>query len=442
MLKNYSLVKEILGGAWAIEPGIAQSLLPVVGSILFPDKFSNSNYHEVINQGSTDRIPARSLAFSVDEFGNQVQFDPQKGYMSPATPSVMVLSMKDVVVKYDQACGPMGTETLAANIRKAGDDKNVVAIILDIDSGGGSAGATKNPYEAILEARKKKPVLAYVGNGMAASAAYYIASASEEIYASYITDTIGSIGTMVTLADWAGWYEQNGIKLHEIYATKSTEKNREYRDAIDGDYKGIVESWLDPFNENFHADVVAARGSKLNQKEVLTGKLFFAEEALKNGLIDGMMSMKEVISRAWELASEKRTNSNKDTEMFNKYPKTTVLARNKSNGTENSAEQIAEAQAEVLEMTGMHLNARSEAEIAQRANEELADQLRVSNETIAERDATIAQLQTQVQELSERAVDHAASASSASAEGGAAEAKEEGFNDAEYASRRMNELGL
>src|SRR5690606_6943553 len=110
--------------------------------------------------------------------------------------------------------------------------------------------------------------------------------ANQGIWASTPTSIIGSIGTMITLADMRPAMEKAGIKLHEIYASKSTKKNKTFHDALDGKYKPITEQLLDPFNEVFHNAVKESRGEKIKDEDVFTGATYLAEQALENGLID------------------------------------------------------------------------------------------------------------------------------------------------------------
>jgi protease-4 len=79
--------------------------------------------------------------------------------------------------------------------------------------------------DAILEARKQKPVVAIIDDGIAASAAMWIASAASEIYLTKKTDQVGSIGVYTTLADWYSYYANRDCRcvtfMHHSQQTKT-----------------------------------------------------------------------------------------------------------------------------------------------------------------------------------------------------------------------------
>ncbi len=316
MLGNsYRIAMEIIGSPWMIDPGKAESLLPIVHQIL---------------QGTTAIKPVNPDALPKVEYyvsaQSRASYTPVGGDGMPSNQKVIaVIPIKDVITKYDVECGPRGTETISRWIQGALNDPNVTAIVLDIDSPGGAANATQQISQIIKEAGK--PVIAYSGNGITASAAYWIASSANEIYATFDTDEIGSIGTYVTIADYKKYFEAQGLKLHEVYATRSTEKNLEFRKALDGDYELLKKNLLDPFNESF-INTVKENRPGISEK-VFTGKLFMAKDALKMGLIDGIKSFPEVLQRAMELSetgpqSQDNKNQKSDT-MFGKN-KLTIAA--------------------------------------------------------------------------------------------------------------------
>lgn len=207
--------------------------------------------------------------------------------------SIAVIPIRDEIMKYDQSCGPRGTMSILEDLRLAEDNANIKSILLVVDSPGGQV-----TYTDILAAAVKncaKPVIGYV-EGMAASAAYWIVSGCTRIIASSGLDRIGSIGTMLYYADLQPYYEEMGVKFHEIYATKSPEKNKDINDVLDGKYEGYRKEVLDIINENFHTAVKMARPN-IN-REALTGKIFFASDAISMGLIDEIGSMEYALSQA------------------------------------------------------------------------------------------------------------------------------------------------
>lgn len=285
MKKSFQLIESILGGVWAINPDAANTYLPFVGRL-------------IQGQITEASFPSSNLITRVDHSNSNAGVSGVLG----------MIAIKSPIVKYDTWCD-YGTESMANWVNELAKDPSIDAIILDIDSPGGSTGAVSVLTEAITNARKSKPVIAYVGNGATASAAYWIASFCDEIYASYETDMVGSIGTYATLADYKEYYEKMGIALHEIYATRSTEKNGVVREAFKGNYEPMKKEMIDPLNNLFINDIKANRPDV--KEEVFTGKMYLAKEAQALGLIDGMMSLDQVKERALEKKSEINSNTNK-----------------------------------------------------------------------------------------------------------------------------------
>ena len=284
--------------------------------------------------------------------------------MKSSAQKVEVIPYKEVVQKYGGWCS-MGTEELANRILQAAYDNSVAAIILDFDTPGGAADAVQRPSAAILEARKRKPVIGYAGNGMVASAGYWMMSNADEIYAEYESDEIGSIGTYVTMINYEKFLAsayQTDVKV--VYATNSTEKNKGYRDAFSGGENAtewLVTKELDPFNDLFMKTVRENR-PQVNE-DALKGRLFMAKEAQEMGLIDGIKSLQEVVDRAFELADNFDTqNTNSMSKKFFGLGKTTKLeAAIEASIEERTPEMVAEANAEIT-ASGLQLVSATEME--------------------------------------------------------------------------------
>ena len=207
-----------------------------------------------------------------------------------------VISLMGTLFQEDEACTD-GMMTKANQIDSLANNDKVQSIILKVRSPGGMVNGVNSMVEAIVRAKAKKPVIAFIEDGMCASAAYYIACACSHIMASKKLDLIGSIGTMCSFADFSKLYEKEGIQLHEIYATKSTQKNKDYKDALKGDYKGIT-AQLDQLNEQFLATVQSFRPQTVKHQEVFTGAMFSATESIDNGLIDSIGTWQDCLNLA------------------------------------------------------------------------------------------------------------------------------------------------
>jgi protease-4 len=145
-------------------------------------------------------------------------------------------------------------------------------------------------------------VIAYI-DGMAASAAYWIAAQCDSIVVNGKTSTLGSIGTMVTIIDAGGAYEKMGAKVYELYARTSPEKNAASRELAKGKDKMILNR-LDQYDAVFMDAVKSGRGDKLNADATLKGQDYLSEEALQYGLADSIGTLEDAVNMVSTMATQ------------------------------------------------------------------------------------------------------------------------------------------
>lgn len=309
---NHTL-SAVLRGRWLLHQQWANDHLPAVVMMLegkevnFSGKSQNFSSHVTISGKEAiarpyvvDPISLKShSAFIYDYQSDRIVANPN---IPPN--SVAVLNIAGPITKYDGECGEPGAISLANFIGEIGARDNVSAIVMVIDTPGGEARAASTLVNAIQS--QQKPVLAYV-NGMCASLGVWISSAASEVYLSDKMDEMGSVGSYCSFLDFAGYMEKNGIKQHQIYAPQSTDKNKDFKDALAGDYTGI-ENELKIHVDEFIGFVSKSRGEKAsaNQDAWSTGKMFLAKDSVKIGLADGVMPFNRVITRAAFLAKQKK----------------------------------------------------------------------------------------------------------------------------------------
>ena len=249
----------------------------------------------------------------------KIQFSAASGQLTAG--SVAVLEVTGPIWKYGSYYA-YGSVDYVMMLESLLATPEIGAIVLVVDSPGGQASGIADFYDVIRQAQK--PILVLI-RGLAASAAYYAIAGATEIWASQGSDQIGSIGVYITLVDFSGLLAQMGIKLIEIYSRLSSQKNIESRSALSGD-QAPMQDMLDGLVTYFHDAVKSSRGEKLKMDlaDPTQGGVFFADKALSMGLIDQIGSFRQVLARAFELA----TNSNSDSSMklFNKFPALTLLA--------------------------------------------------------------------------------------------------------------------
>ncbi|MBE7649348.1 S49 family peptidase, partial [Tenacibaculum finnmarkense] len=151
----------------------------------------------------------------------------------------------------------------------------------------------------------KKPVVAW--SDMCASAGYWVASGCDYIMAANnISASFGSIGIMCSFRDASKYWEDLGIKDHTIYSDLSTHKNKSFDLALKGDYSLIRKEDLDPIALNFQNYVKSNRPNlDLEEEGIIEGKMFYAQDAVANGLADGIGNFQDALIKANELAAVK-----------------------------------------------------------------------------------------------------------------------------------------
>lgn len=219
--------------------------------------------------------------------------------------STAVIPLRGTMLKYGTMCS-YGTTEIASVIREAAESKNISSIVLDIDSGGGSVDAIAPLADAIRQAQSaRKAVVASCS--LCASAAYYVASYCNEILADNDIDAeFGSIGVMMSFADYAKYYENEGIKVHTIYSNLSDYKNAPFEAAKKGEYAKIRDEELDPLARDFQENVKRNRGARLkaDTEGVLRGRMFYARDAVRTGLADAVGTLAQAAERSRELSAQ------------------------------------------------------------------------------------------------------------------------------------------
>jgi signal peptide peptidase SppA len=286
---------ELLQQPFCMLPEYANGYLSVVSSIL------NSN--QTVDQDFSEERKNRTPLMVSDSGAVTTGWDFSKAESN----SVAILRVKGPIMKDSEFCGPVGTAELAQKIYEIENNPNIVGTVLRIESGGGAVNAIKPIADAI--AKSNKPIIA-VAEDVMASAAYYIASYCNEIFADNPRSIIGSIGAMMSIMDIKPALEKQGVKFHEIYATASTNKNKDFNEVLKGNYQPVINKQLDPLNEDFINAVKANRSGRISTSEnlIYTGETFFATVAKELGMIDQLGNTADAIARVRELAAHNTTS--------------------------------------------------------------------------------------------------------------------------------------
>lgn len=193
------------------------------------------------------------------------------------------------MMKPDPKFGGTSTIRTRRALRAAVADKSVRAIMVVIDSGGGTAAGTDSLADEIAATDAVKPTVAYIED-IGASAAYWVASRARRVYANRIA-LVGSIGTVIVVDDTSGMYEAAGIRTHvitsdgaETYKGAGVEGTEVTPEQI-AEWKRLANG----VQARFNADIAAGRRMPIARvRELATGQVWMSDEAAELGLIDGV----------------------------------------------------------------------------------------------------------------------------------------------------------
>ena len=226
--------------------------------------------------------------------------------------NVAVIPMHGPIAKrmnlFHAISGGVSTELLKAAIEDALGNPTVDAIVLDVESPGGTVDGTKELADFIYEQRGIKPILAHA-NGLMASAAYWIGSAADMITA-YDTAQVGSIGVITAHYDYSKADEMEGVKRTFIYAGKYKAMGND-AEPLPKEAKDYIQQKVDDIQTMFVTSVARNRGKDIDYvlKNMADGKIFLAEEAQKVGLIDERMYLEQTINLAATMVAESKGGS-------------------------------------------------------------------------------------------------------------------------------------
>ena len=279
-----SLVHQLAFGIWAFRPEAAPAYMAQVR------EFMVAGRHLQVPDTPPQELMLRADLHFVAPDGTRMAAH-QPATVEPQPGMVAVLNVHGPILKHD-SCGTPGTSTISRWLADFEATHEVDGVVLNIDSPGGS-GYGMLALTSQIE-RMQKPVVSIVQHGMATSAAYGIAAACDRVLSNSPVNEFGSIGTYVRITNWDKYHASEGLEVHTIRASRSMAKNRDVEEALMADpndpndphYNALRRNYIDPFNEHFIELVQRNRPALRDDQEVLAGRVFLADHALRLGLID------------------------------------------------------------------------------------------------------------------------------------------------------------
>lgn len=262
----------------------------IVGAIIAAGLFIVIGVSSVFSNAISKNMLAKTAAAEVEQIlsGGAALSLPYEPYIGVVSVYGVIEPQADTGI-FDI---PQGYQHLAMleYVDEMMQDENNQGILLDVDSGGGTTYESEEFYEKILQYKETtgRPVWTYM-NHTGASGAYFIAAASDRIYANQNTLT-GSIGVIISGLDMSGLYEKLGINAYSVtsgdykdMSSPTEEQLTVYQDIVDESYVRFVNA--------------VAEGRAMSAEDVKTladGRIYSAEQAKENGLIDEISSYEEM----------------------------------------------------------------------------------------------------------------------------------------------------
>lgn len=225
---------------------------------------------------------------------------PGSGRVSRSRGTVAVLPIQGPIEQkaslFTLLMGGTSTEQATAWFRAALSDNDIKAIVLDIDSPGGSVYGIQELAAEIFAARGTKPIVA-VANSLAASAAYWLGSQADEFVVTP-SGEVGSIGIVAVHFDEGGAYEQLGIRPTIVTRGDRKADGNPYG-PLSAEAREDMEQRMDVYYRQFVGAVARGRGvtGATVEEQFGQGRMFTADEARRRGMVDRVATLDDTLAR-------------------------------------------------------------------------------------------------------------------------------------------------
>ena len=182
-------------------------------------------------------------------------------------------------------------DKFSANLKKQIEDEQIKAVVVRIDSPGGTVGASEEIYREIKEANTKKPVVCSLGN-LAASGGLFASQGCEKIVTNKGTIT-GSIGVVMMLPNVSTFLNGLGVGMNTIKSGEFKDAGSPFKQMTEAD-KQVFQSVVMLAYEQFVSVIADSRGLPIeNVKSFADGRVILGEEARRLGLVDEFGGIRE-----------------------------------------------------------------------------------------------------------------------------------------------------
>lgn len=277
-MRNYGrVIQAFTNTVWAIQPEKAEAIIALL------------------------EFRASGQRYTAEEIEARTQSDAATSRKASAAKGVAVLPMVGVVSQrlsiMDEISGggSVSTDSFARVLRGAVNDPDVGAIVLDVDSPGGSVYGVAELSKQIFEARQSKPIYA-VANSLAASAAYWLATSAEKLFVTP-SGEVGSVGVLAVHEDRSEADAKEGYKYTVVKAGEFKAEDAPYTPLTD-QARAFLQSRVDDYYGMFIDALARNRGMKRREVDANfgQGRVFGAKDAVSRNMADSIKTLDEVVA--------------------------------------------------------------------------------------------------------------------------------------------------
>ncbi|MEL6854379.1 MAG: signal peptide peptidase SppA [Cyanobacteria bacterium J06607_13] len=233
---------------------------------------------------------------SLTQYAQMVAGDSDKGFGAGDDTVAIVYAEGNIVVGSETVPGSITSQGLASTLREMRQDDDVKAVVLRVNSPGGSAVASEVIADEVKRLAEEKPLIVSMGD-YAASGGYMIAAAGQKILASPTTIT-GSIGVYSLLLNFQEIANNNGITWDGVKTARLAEMETTSRPQTEAELK-IQQDYTDALYDRFMSIVAEGRDvTKARVTQVAQGRVWTGEDAIAADLVDQLGGLGDAIELA------------------------------------------------------------------------------------------------------------------------------------------------
>ncbi|MFK7802621.1 MAG: signal peptide peptidase SppA [Anaerolineae bacterium] len=245
-------------------------------------------------------LPALACVIGTIVLFAAVGFDDSGSVGSGSGPAVAIVRVEGVIVGTDDTnyLNGAGSGTVIADLKAAEADDEIKAIVLRVDSPGGTVTGSAQIHETIRD-EITKPIVVSMAS-VAASGGYYISAPADYIFARADTTT-GSLGVIMSIFNVSGLLDEWGVDVINVTSGPNKALGSPY-DAISPEHLEILETLIEESYGEFVQIIVDGRGLEDGVvRQLADGRIYSGRQAVANGLVDELGNFADAIAYAADL---------------------------------------------------------------------------------------------------------------------------------------------